>query len=225
MSAPDPPRRSRRVVALGVVAVASTVLAVCSSIGPADASAGATHRRPRAPVSIPAASSASTGASADASAERNETGAAPGSAARRVHRPVASTSSPARRSARFSPPVEAPVRDPFREPSHAYGPGNRGLEYAAEPGTPVRAIGAGRVAFAGPVAGRLVISIDHPGGLRSSLTDLASIDVYEGAVVHRGQVVGTATALLHLGVRRDGVYIDPATLFAPDGPARLVAPP
>ena len=72
----------------------------------------------------------------------------------------------------YSPPVVAPVIDPFRAPTGPYGPGNRGLEYATRAGAPVTAIGAGRVAFAGQVAGRLVVSVEHPDGLRSSVLGL-----------------------------------------------------
>lgn len=122
----------------------------------------------------------------------------------------------------YSPPVDAPVVDPFRLPLGHYGPGNRGLEYRTAPGTPVRAIGGGRVAFAGAVAGRLVVSIDHPDGLRSSVVGLAVVSVRVGQVVSAREVVGSAGPTLHLGVRRDGRYLDPATLFSRRGPARLV---
>lgn len=123
---------------------------------------------------------------------------------------------------RYDPPVQAPVVDPFRPPLDRFGPGNRGLEYGTRPGQPVRAIGDGRVAFAGQVGGRLVISIDHPDGLRSSLVGLAGLRVGVGEWVRRGQVVAHAAGSLHLGVRRDGVYLDPASLFGPTGPAILV---
>ncbi len=125
-------------------------------------------------------------------------------------------------SVRYSPPVAAPVIDPYRPPSTPYGSGNRGLEYAVAPGTPVAAIGPGRVVFAGQVGGRLVVSIDHPDGLRSSLVGLAVVSVDVGDRVARGQVVGRSGVLLHLGVRRNGSYLDPATLFGSTGPARLV---
>lgn len=123
-------------------------------------------------------------------------------------------------SDRYSPPVDAPVIDPFRPPSTPYGPGNRGLEYATGPGAQARAIGAGQVVFAGPVAGRGVVTVEHPDGLRSSLTGLATISTRAGELVSAGQVLGTTAAVLHLGVRRDGRYIDPATLFAVEGPPR-----
>ncbi len=122
----------------------------------------------------------------------------------------------------YSPPVAAPVIDPFRAPAGPYAPGNRGLEYSTTPGDPVVAIGVGRVVFAGQVGGRLVVSIDHPDGLRSSLLGMTSIVVRVGTPVAGGQVVGLAGPRLHLGVRRDGAYLDPSTLFGRTGPARLV---
>ena len=120
---------------------------------------------------------------------------------------------------RFVPPVDAPVADPFRPPSGPFGPGNRGIEYATAPGTPVRAIGAGIVAFAGPVAGRGVVSIDHPSGLRSTYTGLAGIAVVPGTPVAQGQVVGSTAGHLHLGVLDGRRYLDPAAFF---GGARAV---
>lgn len=123
---------------------------------------------------------------------------------------------------RYRPPVDAPVRDAFRLPLGPYGPGNRGLEYETAVGATVTSIGTGTVAFAGQVAGRLVISIDHPDGLRSSLVGLSAISVAEGDRVVAGEPVGRAGDRLHLGVRRAGVYLDPALLFGARGPARLV---
>lgn len=113
----------------------------------------------------------------------------------------------------YQPPVDDAVRDPFRPPATPYGPGNRGLEYDTVGGETARAIGPGVVAFAGRVAGRGVVSVVHPDGLRSSLTGLARITVRKGDRVVTGSVVGVAAPLLHLGVRRDGTYIDPASLF------------
>jgi murein DD-endopeptidase MepM/ murein hydrolase activator NlpD len=121
---------------------------------------------------------------------------------------------PAAGSVLYRPPVDdAPVLDPFRPPEGPYGAGNRGLEYATQPGSPVHVIGDGVVAFAGPVAGRLVVSVEHPDGLRSSLTGLASVSVATGAVLRLGDLVGLAGGRLHLGVRRDGTYLDPASLM------------
>ena len=125
----------------------------------------------------------------------------------------------------YSPPVDAPVVDPFRPPATPYGPGNRGLEYATVPGTPARAIGAGTVTFAGRVAGRGVVTVEHPDGLRSSLTGLVEVRVTAGDRVDRGQVLGTTAALLHLGVRRGDEYVDPAALFGAGPPVHAVLVP
>jgi murein DD-endopeptidase MepM/ murein hydrolase activator NlpD len=91
--------------------------------------------------------------------------------------------------------------------------GNRGIEYATLPGSPVRAIGPGVVAFAGPVAGRLVVTLRHPDGLRSSYSGLATVEVRSGGRVAAGEAVGHAADRLHLGVRRGDTYLDPASLW------------
>lgn len=122
------------------------------------------------------------------------------------------------------PPVDAPVVDPFRAPPTPYAAGNRGLEYSTEPGTPVRSAGSGEVTFAGPVAGTLHVTVLHPDGLRSTVSFLASVTVRRGDRVEQGDVVGTAGARLHLGVRSGEVYLDPAALMAgrPGARVRLV---
>jgi len=113
----------------------------------------------------------------------------------------------------YRPPVSRRVRDPFRMEHGPYGAGNRGLEYATESGDVVGAIGAGRVSFAGPVAGRLAVTVLHPDGRRSSVTGLVRVDVAVGELVVRGRTLGVAGVSLHLGVREGDRYIDPATLF------------
>lgn len=118
----------------------------------------------------------------------------------------------------YSPPVDAPITDPFRPPPQPWLPGNRGIEYATVPGTPVRAAGRGRVSFAGPVAGALHVTVAHPDGIRTSYSFLASIAVAAGAEVVRGQVVGVAGSRLHVGARRGTTYIDPASLWGAVGP-------
>lgn len=124
----------------------------------------------------------------------------------------------------YRPPVARRVVDPFRLPEGTYRAGNRGLEYATVPGDPVVAVGAGRVAFAGAVGGRLVVSIDHPDGRRSTLTNLASLAVRRGDVVARGTPVGTALAGLHLGLREGRRYVDPAPFLAPAARRAVLVP-
>ncbi len=124
----------------------------------------------------------------------------------------------------YDPPVEAPVTDPFRPPAQPWLPGNRGIEYATVPGTPVRAAARGRVSFAGPVAGALHVTVEHPDGIRTSYSFLATVAVSVGAEGAKGQVVGTSAARLHVGARRGDTYIDPASLWGLPGPpwVRLV---
>jgi hypothetical protein len=114
----------------------------------------------------------------------------------------------------YIPPVDAPVSDPFRPPAQPFGPGNRGLEYATVPGTPVRASADGTVVFAGPVGGALHVTILHADGVRTSYSFLAAVDVVLGQPVHQGDRIGTAGSVFHFGARLGDSYIDPASLFA-----------
>jgi hypothetical protein len=118
----------------------------------------------------------------------------------------------------YRPPVAAPVRDPFRAPATPYGPGNRGIEYDTRPGDVVRAAADGQVTFAGPVGASLHVTVAHADGVRTSYSQLHRVDVRAGQAVRRGDPVGRAGEVFHLGARRGGAYLDPATLFGP--PAR-----
>lgn len=114
----------------------------------------------------------------------------------------------------------------FHPPTFQYGPGHRGVDLAAVVGTPVLAAGAGTVAFAGTVAGHGVVSVDHPGGLRTTYEPV-SPTVATGDRVTKGERIGTVapgdpgcpgTACLHWGVLRDPEharqYLDPLRLLA-----------
>jgi hypothetical protein len=114
----------------------------------------------------------------------------------------------------YRPPVDAPVVDGFRPPTTRWGPGNRGLEYATAPGTPVGAAAEGTVVFAGTVAGALHVTVEHPDGIRTSYSYLATVEVRRGQRVRQGQRLATTGDRLHVGARVDGVYVDPALLFA-----------
>ncbi len=104
-------------------------------------------------------------------------------------------------------------------PAHQYGPGHRGIDLALIGSRAVRAPADGVVAFAGRVAGRGVLTIDHGGGL---VTTLEPVDttLVPGASVRRGEDVGTlalgghaAAGDLHFGVRLHGEYINPMVLL------------
>ncbi len=128
------------------------------------------------------------------------------------------------------PPVAGNVVRPFAEPIAQYAAGHRGVDFAATPGTPVRAANDGTVSFAGSVAGALHVVVAHEGGIRTSYSFLASIDVRVGQTVTRGQVVGRAggsgdahgPGILHFGVRVGDRYVDPMLLFRPRDLTRMV---
>lgn len=91
------------------------------------------------------------------------------------------------------------------------------------------AAGDGTVTFAGMVAGRPVVSVDHPNGLRTTYEPVAAV-VTAGDLVRRSDVLGTlqaghpgcpVSACLHWGVRRGEEYLDPLWLLAP-GRVRLL---
>ena len=56
----------------------------------------------------------------------------------------------------------------FDAPSPNWQRGHRGVDLAGVPGQAVYAAGPGTVVFAGVLAGRPVVSVAHPGGLRTS---------------------------------------------------------
>ncbi len=124
------------------------------------------------------------------------------------------------------PPV---VLTPFAPPPTRYGAGHRGVDLAADAGAVVAAAGAGRVVFAGDLAGRGVISIEHDGGLRTTYEPVTPM-VEVASTVGAGQPIGTLQAghagcapasCLHWGARLpDGSYLDPLALLRP-WPVRL----
>jgi murein DD-endopeptidase MepM/ murein hydrolase activator NlpD len=114
-------------------------------------------------------------------------------------------------------PVAAPhpVVEPFRAPPTPYSAGHRGVDIGAPAGSPVLAPADGVVHFAGVVVDRPLVSIDHGGGVLSSLEPVEPA-VAAGDRVVRGQVIGTLQpghcspgACVHLGVRVDGEYVSP----------------
>jgi len=115
-------------------------------------------------------------------------------------------------------PVDAVVIDEFRPPATRFGPGNRGLEYGTEAGTPVLASARGYVTFAGSVAGTLHVTVLHADGIRTTYSFLQRVDVVVGQRVEQGDRVGVTDGHLHLGARRGDDYFDPATLFVAGEP-------
>ncbi|MFB6635742.1 murein hydrolase activator EnvC family protein [Streptomyces chartreusis] len=133
--------------------------------------------------------------------------------------------------------VRPPILRGWEPPATTYGRGHRGVDLAAPAGTPVRAVAAGRVSFAGRVAGKGVVSVELPGTgdppLRTTYEPVRAV-VKKGDEVESGEVVGTVEATgshctetcVHWGLRRADTYLDPLSLLPPwllrRGPSRLL---
>ncbi|MET8760619.1 M23 family metallopeptidase [Lentzea sp. NPDC004782] len=121
--------------------------------------------------------------------------------------------------ARFSWPLPPPhpVVRAFQSPTTPFGPGHRGADLSAPAGTAVLAAGDGVVVYAGAVAARTLVSVQHRGGLRTTYEPVTPT-VTAGDQVRRGDVVGhlqeghCASPCLHWGVRRGDEYLDPLRL-------------
>lgn len=120
----------------------------------------------------------------------------------------------------------------FSAPQTPYGPGHLGVDLRAGPGEPVGAAGPGVVQFAGPVAGRGVVVVAHPDGVRTEYEPVRPL-VLVGSHVRAGEPIGVlagrhtgcAAACLHWGARRAEVYLDPLALLRPLGPVVLLPDP
>ncbi len=121
----------------------------------------------------------------------------------------------------LAPPVDAPVARRFVAATPNWEPGHRGIDYAVAPGTLVRAAGAGRVRFAGDVAGSSAVTIEHYSGFETTYSILSEIMVDEGEYVTQGRWLGRAGSAhaeelgLHFAARLNGVYVDPLLYLGP----------
>jgi murein DD-endopeptidase MepM/ murein hydrolase activator NlpD len=125
---------------------------------------------------------------------------------------------------RFEPPVSVAVSDVFGTERVFNGQvqsRHLGLDFAAPAGTPVHAINRGTVLLAQPLyfEGGFVV-IDHGQGLLSLYLHLSDFQVKQGDPVTSGQTIGMSGSSgratgphLHLAVRWQGVYLDPAVLL------------
>ncbi|MFE9745666.1 peptidoglycan DD-metalloendopeptidase family protein [Saccharothrix saharensis] len=145
----------------------------------------------------------------------------------------------ASRPPRFAWPLAPPHRvvRPFEPPATEYAAGHRGVDLAAPPGSPVLAAADAVVVHAGPVADRAVVSLLHPGGLRTTYEPVHPT-VHRGQRVRRGTPIGTlhpghegcpTEACLHWGALRptpprSRTYLDPLHLLA-NGRVRLLPNP
>jgi murein DD-endopeptidase MepM/ murein hydrolase activator NlpD len=128
-------------------------------------------------------------------------------------------------------PPPAVVRG-FDAPSPDWNPGHRGVDLPGTPGQTVYAAGIATVVFAGPLAGRPVVSLAHPGGLRTSYEPVRAA-VRVGQRVTAETVIGElvaghagcgSAACLHWGAMwgpaSGAHYVDPLGLLR-STPVRL----
>ncbi|WP_187432695.1 M23 family metallopeptidase [Agromyces mariniharenae] len=114
-------------------------------------------------------------------------------------------------------PVPPPIRvvSPFRAPASPYASGHRGIDIVVERGATIVAPESGTINFAGAVAGRNVVAIDHGGGIVSAIEPVDAL-VSRGQAVAAGDPIGVVSAgghcdsgCVHFGVRIDGEYVSP----------------
>ena len=127
-------------------------------------------------------------------------------------------------SGRFTPPADASISDVFGTQRVFNGKtqsSHLGLDFRVPSGTPVAAMNSGTVLLARPLyfEGNCVV-LDHGQGLLSIYMHLSEIKVKEGEAVKRGQEVGLSGGTgratgphLHVAVRWQGTYLDPARLM------------
>lgn len=125
---------------------------------------------------------------------------------------------------RFEPPVSLPISDVFGTERVFNGnvqSRHLGLDFAAPAGTPVHAINSGTVLLAESLyfEGGFVV-IDHGQGLLSLYLHLSEFKVKPGDAVRTEDIIGLSGSSgratgphLHLAVRWQGVYVDPAVLL------------
>jgi murein DD-endopeptidase MepM/ murein hydrolase activator NlpD len=131
---------------------------------------------------------------------------------------VAASAAPSASSAPIDlvQPLSGPISRHFEPPPTPYAPGHRGIDFRAPVGTAVVAAAAGTVSFAGQVGGSLFVSIDHPGGLKTTYSFLSAVLVKKGQAVRQGLQIGRSgpgaageSPNLHFGLRSGTDYLDP----------------
>jgi murein DD-endopeptidase MepM/ murein hydrolase activator NlpD len=124
----------------------------------------------------------------------------------------------------FAAPAEATISDVYGSQRIFNGKAQRehqGLDFRVPTGTPVAAMNSGTVLLARFLyfEGNCVV-IDHGQGLLTLYFHLSEFKVKEGDPVKRGQIVGLSGGTgratgphLHVAVRWQGTYLDPARLM------------
>jgi murein DD-endopeptidase MepM/ murein hydrolase activator NlpD len=127
-------------------------------------------------------------------------------------------------SGKFAPPADAAISDVFGTQRVFNGKtqsSHLGLDFRVHTGTPVAAMNSGTVLLARPLyfEGNCVV-LDHGQGLLTIYMHLSEFKVMEGDTVKSGQEVGLSGGTgratgphLHVAVRWQGTYLDPAVLL------------
>ena len=131
----------------------------------------------------------------------------------------------------FTAPADAGISDVFGSQRVFNGKTSSphlGLDFRVPSGTPVAAMNGGTVLLARPLyfEGNFVV-LDHGQGLLTLYLHLSEFKVKEGDQVNRGQTIGLSGGTgratgphLHVAVRWQGTYLDPARLFSLQLPSR-----
>ena len=127
-------------------------------------------------------------------------------------------------SGSFAPAADAAISDVFGSERIFNGKTSSphlGMDFRVPSGTPVHAMNDGTVLLARPLyfEGNFVV-LDHGQGLLTLYLHLSEFKVKEGEKVKRGQVIGLSGGTgratgphLHVAVRWQGMYLDPARLM------------
>lgn len=116
----------------------------------------------------------------------------------------------------------------FELPPKPWLPGHRGVDLAGRPGQAVLAATPGTITYAGPLAGRGVVTITY--GARRTTYEPVVAEVPVGTSVRTGTVIGRLStvgshclprACLHWGLLQAKQYLDPLTLLG-SRPVRLL---
>jgi hypothetical protein len=108
----------------------------------------------------------------------------------------------------------------FEQPAKPWLPGHRGVDLAGKPGQPVLSATAGKITYAGQLAGRGVVVVSN-GPTRTTYEPVVP-SIQLGATVSAGTQLGRLSAAashcapaacLHWGLRQSTLYLNPLSLL------------
>jgi hypothetical protein len=108
----------------------------------------------------------------------------------------------------------------FEQPAKTWLPGHRGVDLAGKPGQPVLSATAGKITYAGQLAGRGVVVVSN-GPTRTTYEPVVP-SIQLGATVSPGTQLGRLSAAashcapaacLHWGLRQSTLYLNPLSLL------------